>query len=116
MRVNKISLALKITVTLILVALIYINSTQFDKNSIVSIGKVYNVVSGRYTQKNAEYYYYYGGAKYQGRATLKNKSKNEVMYKYFAIQISTKNPKISKIDFEIEIKDSKKIKDFNERN
>lgn len=80
---------------------------SIDNNKYSTIGKVFKIVSRR-SFTHIYYYYNYNGLKHE---TWKNAdvSEDEVLNKFYRIDISTENPSYSRIFLDQEITDSTEI-------
>ncbi len=91
----------------------FINKAQNDidsnikENKYQTTCKVYKFESRR-SSRHVYYYYYYDGIKYE-RWENCNVSENEVLNKFYRVDISTENPSNSKILIDQEVTDSIEI-------
>lgn len=99
-------------VIIIVFAYFVTNAKKNIENNIIdnnyqTICMIYKVESRR-SFTHAYYYYYYNGKKYE-TWTNTNLSRNDILNKFYKVNISTENPQYSKILFEREINDTLEI-------
>jgi len=84
-------------------------SSELKANSITSVAKVYELVRIRYTYSRFKYEYFYQGVRYTSEKSLGDVNPNSIINNFYKIELSSKDPKNSRIHLDFEIKDSIKI-------
>lgn len=83
----------------------YLDSKRIDRsineNKFVTIGKVYEITSGRGITR-AQYFYFYKKRKYYGLEGISNSGK-KYLNRYYKVEISREKPDYSRIFLEEEI-------------
>ena len=106
-----ITFGILITIFMITSAIIDMNnrSESIEKHKCETIARVYKFNSNR--SFNHYYYeYFYNGKKYQDYENIDKGNREECVNKYYRMNLSTENPKYSKVYLNQEVLDSSEIR------